>query len=276
MNLFELSVPPVPGFEPPLLARLFAPSGPPRLRCVRAGDICVVAVPGRYSVSYAIVGSEQLVIVDVGSACDVPGLDRVARWLEKPVGLILLTHLHFDHIMGADFAARHFDAPIAMSAIAAHHVEHGESLRSIQRWGMPHFWTTWLWQGAPPLAGRDLRHGLDFGFPWSRNRFRSRVGPTLDDGSPVPFAEGWRALLTPGHSDDALCLYSEAARILIAGDTVRNFLGGEWNPLYTSRRDYEATIARLAAIPVRLVLPGHGPAIMIPARDSLERLGPLQ
>ena len=253
---------------------MFAPAGPPRLESVAvAGETRVVAVPGRYCVSYVLVGRDELVVLDVGSARDVDGLDRVAHWLAKPVGLILLSHLHFDHIMGADFAARRFDAPLAMSDVAARHAAEGRALRSLKRWGMPHFWRTWVWQGMPPLSRWDIPYGLDFGFPWSRNRFRARMHPPLSDGDPVPLVDGWRAMLTPGHSDDGLCLFHEDAGVLVAGDTVRNFVGGEWNPLVTSVRDYRATIERLEALAVQVALPGHGPPITIAEGESLASLG---
>jgi len=269
----EITTPPLTGFAPPLVARLAAPAGPPRLLSVRAGDVHVVAVPGRYCVSYVIAGDERLVVVDVGSARDVPGLQRVAEWLGKPVGLIVLTHLHFDHIMGADFAARRLGAPLAMSRVADRCAEDGRSLRALVRWGMPHFWKTWVWQGAPPLSRWDVPYGLDFGFPWSHNRFRSSRLPALCDGDPVPHAAGWRVVDTPGHSDDGLCLYHRDAGLLVAGDTVRNFVGGEWNPLYTDMDDYRATAVRLAELRARVIMPGHGPILR--GADLIDRLGAL-
>ncbi len=267
----EVTTPPVPGFEPPIIARLTSPVGPPRLLSIRSQDTQVIAVPGRYSVSYVLVGGGHLVVVDVGSARDVDGLQRIAEWLGKPVALILLTHLHFDHVMGADFAARRFRTPIAMSQVADRHAEEGRSLRTLVRWGMPHFWKTWVWQGAPGLARWDLPHGLDFGFPWSHNRFRAPRQPALADGDAVPFVDGWRAVHSPGHSDDGLCLYHADAGLLVTGDTVRNFEGGEWNPLHTDLDDYRETVARLCALSTQVLMPGHGPVIR--GRNRIRNLG---
>ena len=44
---------------------MFSPVGPPHLLSVRAGDTRVIAVPGRYCLSYVLVGRERLVVVDV-------------------------------------------------------------------------------------------------------------------------------------------------------------------------------------------------------------------
>jgi glyoxylase-like metal-dependent hydrolase (beta-lactamase superfamily II) len=80
-------------------------------------------------------------------------------------------------------------------------------------------------------------------------------------------------LSTPGHADEAICLHHPASGFLVAGDTVRNFLGGEWNPLLTDPDDYRASMQRLLALPVQAVFPGHGPALL--GEGMLKRLRPL-
>jgi glyoxylase-like metal-dependent hydrolase (beta-lactamase superfamily II) len=47
----------------------------------------------------------------------------------------------------------------------------------------------------------------------------------------------------------------------VAGDTIINFEGGEWNRLVTDEADFAATRRRLRGLEVRAVLCGHGPAI---------------
>jgi len=111
---------------------------------------------------------------------------------------------------------------------------------------------------------------MDFGFPWSRNRFRAALAPLLDDGPPLPGMPGWGVLATPGHADDAICLYHRKAAFLVAGDTARNFLGGEWNPIVTCRKQFSQTRRRLRRLPVSLVGPGHGP--MLEGNDIIHRL----
>jgi glyoxylase-like metal-dependent hydrolase (beta-lactamase superfamily II) len=116
-------------------------------------------------------------------------------------------------------------------------------------------------QGAPRAPLADWRRGLGFGFPWSRNRFRAHLAPALDDGAALPGLPGWTVLHTPGHADDSICLYHATARFLVTGDTVRNFLGGEWNQLTCDAADYAATKGRLRALDVETVFPGHGPIL---------------
>jgi len=273
MPALEWSSPQLRGFTPTLRARLFAPVGPPQLRTVAGAGARVYAAPGRYCVNYVIEAAEQLIVVDVGSGEDVPRLARLVRAIGKPVGLLVATHLHFDHVLGMERAAARFAAPIALSPLGHAAATDGRRMRPVARLGMPHFWRTWVWQGLPPFHRLDMPRGLGVGFPWSRNRLRASLTDPLEDGDRLPGAAGWRVLLTPGHADDALCLFHAASGLLVAGDTVRNFLGGEWNPLITDRAAYERTIARLLQLEVRAALPGHGPPVV--GERLLSRLAPL-
>jgi glyoxylase-like metal-dependent hydrolase (beta-lactamase superfamily II) len=183
---------------------------------------------------------------------------------------VVPTHLHFDHVMGVDALARRLGAPVLLGDVAAAHVRHGVAPRDPSGWRLWRAVLTWPMQGLPfpPLA--DWRGGLGFGFPWARNAFRAPLGPPLADGAALPGLPGWAALATPGHAPDAIGLYHAGARFLVAGDTVRNFLGGEWNPLLADPAAMRRTRARLAALPVETVFPAHGPVLEGP--DVLARL----
>ena len=74
---------------------------------------------------------------------------------------------------------------------------------------------------------------------------------------------------TPGHSEDSLVVYLDAARVLLAGDTL------EW-PLPTfALRDGQAawvrTLRQLKQLPVDFVVPSHGPAMGKELIDANER-----
>jgi glyoxylase-like metal-dependent hydrolase (beta-lactamase superfamily II) len=248
----------------PLLARLTAPAGPPAARLVEHNGAAVMAVPGRYSVTYLLLGPDAVVVVDVGSAADVPLVLRALAWLGRPpaqVRAVVPTHLHFDHVMGVDALARRLGVPVLLGDVAAAHVRAGRSPRFPGGWRVWRAILTWPMQGLPFFPLADWRGGLDFGFPWARNQFRAPLAPPLADGVALPGPPGWTVLHTPGHADDALCLYHAAARFLVAGDTVRNFLGGEWNPLLVARDAMRTTRARLSTLEVETVFPAHGPVL---------------
>ena len=262
--LAELNIetPPLANPRPPVLARWFTPAGPAGVTLVEAGGGRVLSVPGRYCVTHIIEGPTSLVLADVGSISDLPRIAAAIEWLGKPVSLVLPTHLHFDHIMGIDAAAKSFGAGIGLGQVARTHVESGRRLRFIRRVPARMGFLVWLWQGLPVFAREDVPGGFKFGFPWSRNPFTAPIVATLRDGREIPGLPGWIALETPGHSDDAICLYHSSGGLLVAGDTVRNFLGGEWNTLMSGPTAYLNTQARLSAFEVQAVFPGHGPLLI--------------
>ncbi|MEI7649487.1 MAG: MBL fold metallo-hydrolase [Methanomicrobiales archaeon] len=77
----------------------------------------------------------------------------------------------------------------------------------------------------------------------------------LKDGERIRVADlDAMVILTPGHSNDSLCLYCEGDGILFVGDT----------PVVIQTRDntYEdafiASLERIAALNVKAIYPGHG------------------
>jgi len=253
--------PPIAGPKPPVLARWFTPAGPPEMAVVEAGDARVVCVPGRYCVTVVIEGPTHLALVDVGSVVDLPRLRRVAEWIGKPVGLVIPSHLHFDHIMGMDAAAKQFGAELGLGQVSWAYVQGRRGTRKPKNISMRAWFWVWLWQGLPFFAKEDMPRGLRFGLPWADNPFEAKRGPRLCDGDAVPGLSGWEVLETPGHADDAICLLHRQAGFLVAGDTLRNFHGGEWNQLVTDFAAFRTTISRLKSFDVQAVFPGHGPVI---------------
>jgi glyoxylase-like metal-dependent hydrolase (beta-lactamase superfamily II) len=120
------------------------------------------------------------------------------------------------------------------------------------------------WGGQPfpssrrqRLARRLASHGL---LPAMRPPIPDH---RVDDGDVLTFAgRQWRAVHTPGHTGDHLCLYDPAEGVLISGDhvlpTITPHIGG-LSPLADPLGSFLSSLARLFEIgPVRLVLPAHG------------------
>ncbi|MBW2527154.1 MAG: MBL fold metallo-hydrolase, partial [Deltaproteobacteria bacterium] len=202
--------------------------------------------------------------VDVGSVTDHPRILAALEWLgRKPadVRCAVPTHLHMDHVIGLDSLAERLSVPVVLGHVAYEAVTAGRKLRFPRGLHVLRALPTYVMQGAPTGALSDWQVGLEFGFPWSKNRFRSPVVPCLETDESVLGLPGWTVIHTPGHADDAICLYHAAARYLVAGDTVRNFSGGEWNPLGCDPEAYARTKRRLAELDVETIFPGHGPPI---------------
>lgn len=255
---------PLPAAPRPLLARWMSKPGPPVTRVVARGGGTVVAVPGRYSVCYLLLGEASVVVVDIGSLADHEQIIATLAALGRPLSQVrgvLPTHLHMDHIIGVDSFARRLGVPILLGHVAYEAVTRGRKLRYPRGRHLLRAIPTYLMQGAPRGVLADWRVGLEFGFPWSKNRFSAPLVPCLETDSSVLGVPGWTVLHTPGHSDDAVCVHHAAGRLLVAGDTVRNFSGGEWNPLGSDPVAYDRTKERLRQLPVETIFPGHGPVL---------------
>jgi hypothetical protein len=198
-----------------------------------------------------------------------------SRWMTNPTDQTVWEAVMQIPDEELDALARRVGAPIALGAVAHATVTGGRAPR-FPAW--PYLWRalpTWPLQGLPFPPREDWREGLDFGFPWGRNRFRAPVLPPLAHGSALAGFPGWRLWDGPGHADDAILLHHAEAGFLVCGDTVRNFFGGEWNPLVCDRNDERLTRALIRSLHVTAIFPGHGPILEGPGVVArLRRLPP--
>ena len=149
----------------------------------------------------------------------------------SPLGRIVNTHCHSDHMGGNATIARAYRCPIA--------IPEGE-VPLIRTWD-----TTALL--------------LDYA-DQSADRFD--VDETIHAGSAYPWGGlEWEAIAAPGHDMGALCFFNREHGLLISGDALwRNGFGfvmpHEIAPqaLPATR----ATLDTLARLPIRIVIPGHG------------------
>ncbi len=74
-------------------------------------------------------------------------------------------------------------------------------------------------------------------------------------------------IYSPGHSNDSICLYGPDDGALFSGDTALNLMmpGGSYS------RSFVRTLETLAALPLKIVFPGHGDPIVDGVGDMLRR-----
>ena len=94
------------------------------------------------------------------------------------------------------------------------------------------------------------------------------IGRVLNDGERIRVADlDAVVILTPGHSNDSLCLYCEGEGILFVGDT----------PVVIQTRDntYEDaflhSLERIAALNVTAIYPGHGRPILSDCNELIRQ-----
>ncbi|WP_420367288.1 MBL fold metallo-hydrolase [Curtobacterium sp. L1-20] len=238
----------------------------PPVEQVRPG-IWTLAVPFRFGVPdatlvYVLEGSDgALTLIDPGWASDDglvalrDGLATIGRSLDD-VGLVVVTHLHADHLGAAAAVRRATGARIAMHRLEVEslHREREDAVANdadIAAWGIP----------------ADLRAGVVEA--WGSGR-RIGLGRTaepfadvlLEDDDELPVAgRTIRTLLTSGHTEGHCCFVDEADGLLFTGDHVLPRinpgigLGGRTatNPLAA----YLASLRRLDVYPDLEVCPGH-------------------
>jgi glyoxylase-like metal-dependent hydrolase (beta-lactamase superfamily II) len=179
------------------------------------------------------------------------GLRRIGRSVTD-VALVVVTHLHPDHIGLADDLRRASGAPVALHRADQEALEQGLPLTDVDgdwfaRWGVPverrgELVRWWVEERRYPVVHADV---------------------LLDGGEDLPFAgRALSVLHTPGHTSGSICLVDEAAEAVFTGDHLLPDVypgiglggGSRRNPI----QDYLDSLTLLVPYDEFEALPGHG------------------
>lgn len=192
-------------------------------------------VTGPFSVNTWCVplDSDHSMVVDPGGDADIIIAHLSA--LHSTVSVILLTHGHFDHLTALAALARRY--PNAKIAI------HQDDERDLGKGAINRHYEFFTRLGAGSLV---KKYGEELPEPTL----------LLEEGTNI---FGWKVLHTPGHSPGSVCLYNEAEKTLISGDTLFNSGVGRTDGPGGSQEKLEKSLQRLFHLPSEtVVLPGHG------------------
>jgi len=189
---------------------------------------------GPLAVNCYIVGDEntrQVVVIDPGG--DVSQIVQTLSQARARVVAIVLTHAHFDHVMGVAGLMRETGAPLLAGAAEAEVIANAEEQAKFFGLAIQ----------PPPTPDRWLKEG------------------DIVQAGAVELA----VIATPGHTPGGICLWSEANKSLFSGDTLMrgsigrtDFPGGSMPDLLRSIRHKLLTLP-----PETRVYPGHGPVTTI-------------
>ena len=206
--------------------------------------------PGHVHV-YFLRGEDGWTLVDTGLA--LPDLEErlagAVRELDAPVTRIAITHMHPDHVGGAEQAAAATGAPVAQGAL--------DYAQCVHVWGNPD-WPTriaaWFREHGVPAEQADelIQQGALYA-PFIRF---ARDPDPLRPGDEIA---GWEVLELPGHADGHLALHRDG--VLVGGDHLLDPISPAVG-LYPDSRpdplgDYLDSLRRTVELAPKLVLPGH-------------------
>ena len=206
--------------------------------------------------SYLIKGKDRFLIIDTGmnrQECMhemLSCLGRLSVDLKKTD--IFVTHLHSDHLglvgnLASDTSKVYFNELEAYIVGSERSEKHWRDLDAIYRsHGFPAGELEKAMESHPGHVYGLKRH-IDFCI--------------LQEGYIIDIADySFRCIETPGHSPGHICLYEPNNKILISGDHILFDITPNitfWPEMDNSLKEYLASLDKVYALDVHLVLPGH-------------------
>jgi len=89
-------------------------------------------------------------------------------------------------------------------------------------------------------------------------------------------ADGLTVIHTPGHTQGSICLYGERSKAMFVGDALRTDKNRNLKlpsaAMAFNFRDAKNSVRKLAAYEFELLLPGHGPPVLMDASKKVKEL----
>ena len=174
--------------------------------------------------------TNEVVVVDPGAKGERIYEELTSRGYT--IKAVLLTHGHFDHVMGADAIRKAADVKVYLGELDGKLIENA-----------------------------DLNVSAMFGTPYTM-----KADILVKDGEEFELAGiKMKVIHTPGHTAGGVCYYLEEEKILVCGDTLfAESVGRTDFPTSSSRDLVTAIRKKLFTLPEDVyVYPGHGPTTTI-------------
>ena len=198
--------------------------------------------------SIALRTAEGLVVVDTGSPFTATSIrDSIREWSNEPVATIVYTHGHIDHVMGAGTLAAEDTEVIAHENVA---------LR-FDRYKLTAGYNAWI--NRRQFGVDDLQWPTEYRYP----DVGYRDAHALEVGG-----EAFELRHAKGETDDATWLWAPARELICCGDLFIWACPNAGNPQKAQRypREWAIALREMASLGAKVLLPGHGPPVVGPAR----------
>jgi glyoxylase-like metal-dependent hydrolase (beta-lactamase superfamily II) len=182
---------------------------------------------------HAAPGEPGAVLVDTGHINHAPQTVALVRHAlaGRPLQRVLNTHLHSDHCGGNASLQRAFGVPV--------HIPPGQA-DAVRDWNPAGL----SYEGTGQRIERFAAQGL------------LRPGETLVAGG-----REWQVLAAPGHDPHSVMLFDAAHGVLVSADALWEHGFGVVFPEIEGEPGFDdvgEVLETIAALPVRVVIPGHG------------------
>ena len=194
--------------------------------------------------SIAMKTPEGLLIVDTGSPMTAPAIaDEIRSWSPEHVEVVIYTHGHVDHVMGAD----------ALAGSTAQVIAHENVAARFDRYRLTAGYNATI--NRRQFGLDELEWPTDFRYP---DRIYSDV-LVFDMGG-----EAFELRHGKGETDDATWLWAPDRDLICCGDFFIWACPNAGNPQKAQRypREWALALREMAELEVSTLLPGHGPPVM--------------
>jgi len=218
---------------------------PIRIRALKTANIYVVETESRK------------ILVDSGMGPEVDNFLKFSGEDAKTFDLIILSHLHIDHIGGAVHLRSKYGIPVGMGA---GDIDLMNRIKGDPNWfeksytgqlkenGMPEALLNKYTRETPIMREIDYYQNFE-------------VDERLDGNYSLGTKTGIKLIDVPGHSPGSICVYLPNEKTIFTGDHVLRNISPNISK-YVGIRDslgsYLSSLEKLADLETEYVLPGHG------------------